>query len=366
MTWPTIHMLRDLRSGWTDAAQAALVAHSQWNQLPPFDELHHPAIRNCRDYDPSTLSKRFQPHKAASKNAGYLVIEARDKSKGPGWRTAIVNAEGQFWAVFAAPHDAFHKQVADRFKGDNRKQTEPTQDDIDVRALVLSRISTERALRAWKESLVRATLSVFREAWRAEELSAEIELPEPPQTLLPPGISQVDARIGIQLVRGEEVLAALTRSNMADEVLTEILITLTPPVRAGDPIADQIIRTVLPVLDVNEDHWVKDSIYTKDGSILFPSALRTNQVAQALFAAEVEGDNHLDVGELQPTALAHYVSASSIVDSIVNGQPMRSACGIWLVSRQDPDGMDVCDECIEQLPIVSAVRELLRGFPSEP
>jgi hypothetical protein len=351
-------MLRELGSGWADRAQESMVRAARWKDLPPFDELEHPAIQSTRLFDENPENARFTRHEGATRAAGYSVVEARDKAKGPGWRTAIITTEGESWAVYADTHDDFHRSVESKFKA-IRAQLEPTKDDQDWRRFKSNEQAAREALSTWREGIVRNTLAAFGEAWASTELSVVKSLPEPPSAMLPAGLSQLNASIDIELLReSDDDGGDLGKIEPQDDsMFVEVILHIAPQLNHGDPIADQVMKTVLPAIVAGEDRW--QASYTKSGALTHTVVLSGEELERLLFAGEVEGELSIGVAEPQPTTKAHYVSASTIVDSVVNGSAVRSACGVWLVSRQNPEGMPVCEKCVEQLPDMSFVKELL-------
>ena len=180
--------------------------------------------------------------------------------------------------------------------------------------------------------------------------------------MMPPGITRIGATLEIELLRDGNNSDEDDDLNVAadGEILVEVILQLSPPAHVTDPISDQLMLTVLPTIALNEDRWAGSAVYGKDGKLFHTVVLSVAEVERLLFAVEVEGEFKDGIPEAQPSSRAHYVSAAAIVDSVVNGSPMRSACSVWLVSRQDPDGLEVCEKCIEQLPDASMVREILR------
>ncbi len=354
-------MLSSLKSGWTNTTHESLVTAMKWKLLPPFSELGHPAIQACQGFESNHQSGRFTRHESATRAAGYPVFEARDTRKGPGWRTAIIRFDDAYWAVFADTHKTFHSTVAARFKHD-RTDLEPTPDDIDWRRYKEGEAVTKEEVREWRRDVVRATLLVFRRAWSNADHSASVTLPEPPVSVMPEGVARIGAKIDVELLMAEDdERGASGGVKPADAgAVVEVVLAITPPVHVTDPISDQLIQTVLPTIAPDEDRWTGSAIYSKGGELLHSTLLSANELEQLLFAAEFEGETAGHIPKARPTSHAHYVSASTIVESVVSGRPMRSACGIWLVSRRNPDGMDVCEKCVEQLPDVSVVKELLK------
>jgi hypothetical protein len=341
-------MLKSLANGWRDDSQKANVAAGNWRDLPPFDELDHPAVEIAQGVDSDVQRKgQFDKHDEASKNAKYRVIEARDLAKGPGWRTAIAKYGDSYWAVYANTHDAFHRKVAAMFKPKNRAMTEPSVDDFELRALKLEQAKAVFELRQWRESIVQVVTQTFREAWTSPTLQASADLPD-----LDTGEGELlRSRIEIEVLRGEE-----------EESLAEILVGIQSPGNPQMPKAAMLMTTVLAVIKPSADSWVKSAVYTKDNSgIILPVSLSSSEAAQILFASEVAGAGYsgVEVPNMEPTASAHFVSRVEIVDSIVTGRPMRSACGRWIVSQQDPETKPVCGDCEEQLPDFSITRDLL-------
>ena len=359
MTWPTSRMLAGLKSGWTDPEQARLVAEKRWTELPPLSQLSHPAIAICQGYDPAVNSGAYSIHLESTKRAGFTVVEARDKSVGPGWRTAIVKHEDEFWAAYADSHDAFHKSSPAQFKK-HKTDMLPTKDDIDRRKYMLAHEEINADQRQWRADLVRATLSAFAEAFaNAPTYSAKIMLPEPPSSLLKESLT-VGAEVSFELLVPEGG-ASGTLFPLDDEMEIEIVLTLGPAMHITTPITDTIMSTVLPSIARNEDRWTRDATYSRfDDNLVAVAHLNSAEVEQLLYAAEVDGELSGGIPETAPSTLAHYVSASTIVDSVVYKAPMRSACGTWLVSSQDPTGMEVCPKCVDQLPDMSAMRDMLR------
>ena len=353
-------MLSSLKSGWTDTTHESLVASKKWKLLPPFSELGHPAIQACHGFESNQQSDRFTRHESATQAAGYAVFEARDTRKGPGWRTAIIRFDDAYWAVFANTHKSFHSTVAARFKHD-RINLEPTPDDIDWRRYKNGEAVTKEEVSVWRKDVVRATLSVFREAWSDAEHSASVTLPEPPASVMPKGVARIGAKIDVELLVADDDdgEASGSAESVDAGAFVEVVLAITPPVHVTDPISDQLMQTVLPTIAPDEDRWTGSAIYSKGGQLLHSTLLSANEVEQLLFASELKSETAGQIPKSRPTSHAHYVSASTIVESVVSGRPMRSACGIWLVSRRNPDGMDVCEKCVEQLPDVSVVKELL-------
>ena len=355
-------MLEDLKSGWTNADHASAVARKEWKELPLFSELEHPAVQICQEYDSSVASDRYSIHRSATKAAGFKVVEARDKSVGPGWRTAIVKYLDENWAVFADTHNNFHRSAPVQFKNKGRSAVMPTQGDVDIRKFKLAQQGTRDEVNFWRAGLVRATLSVFAQAWRSKRFSASISLPEPPAHLLPDGVRVLGATLDIELLRdGDDGCSVEAFVPPGDDMFVEVILALSPPLHVSDPISDSLLVTVLPAITRQEDRWTRNANYSKDnGQLLCNAILTFAEVERLLFASEVEGELIDGIPEPQPTSVCHYVNGSSIVDSVVNKTPMRSACGMWLVSSQNPAGMDVCEKCIEELPDFSAVKDLLR------
>jgi len=356
-----MRMLQSLDSGWLNQSHARLVAAGNWGELPLFSELEHPAVQACHTYTPQSASDRFTRHEECTTAAGYLVVEARDKSKGPGWRTAITRHHGTDWAVFAAPHDAFHRTAPQRF-AKSRADVEPTQDDIDVRDYKTGEAARTEVLRVWKEELARTTLAAFRDAWAAGSGVHHVSLPEPPTDFLPGGFSAVGATLDFELVHygtdagGDDVPIA-----PAGDAVVEVVLHLGHPLDVNDPISILLMTSVLPVIVNDTSRWSREALYSKpNGELVHQATLSGIEVERILFAAELEGELAEGLPEARPTSFAHYVNGSTIVESVVSGKPMRSACRKWLVSQQNTDGMDICPECVDQLPDISQVKEMLR------
>ncbi|WP_039742667.1 DUF3039 domain-containing protein [Salinibacterium sp. PAMC 21357] len=350
-------MLNGLNSGWIDTAQRQLLVEKRFKELPLLSELAHPAVQICQAFDPAVKHSRFSLHRESTKCAGFAVIEGRDKSVGAGWRSAIVSHQNSHWIAFADTHDAFHKSSPAQFKRHGKAML-PTSDDDAVKALQLSRDQVERMTVEWRSSLVRTVITVFAEAWKNGTGHAGADLPEPPPSFLPLDVSAIRAHIKFELLR-DEAVPTDTKEALSEEALVQVILTLSPSVHVSQPIGDTLVNTIMPTLETDEVVWGRNVSYTNDGDLLCIVELSPSRVEQLLYASEVEGDFELPIAETEPTTVAHYVHQRAIVDSIVLKVPMRSACGAWFVSSQNPASMDVCDRCVDELPNMSAVKELL-------
>lgn len=346
-----MRMLTQLKSGWADTTQREAIARRDWSALPAFDQLSHPALQSCVDYDDNPVGPRYTRHEGATSAAGYTVVEARDKGKGPGWRTAIIEKSGLNWAVYAAPHDEFHRSVAAKFSSRTRADVEPTEEDAALRKLKAAEATFKIELDEWRRELVEISLTVFKQCWDESGALQGIALPEPPTSLLPPGLSSLEATIEIEFAMSD---------SLSEPAITELVLRLGPRVQLDEPLTLTIIQTVLPVFAVDEDRWTRTAFYNRSAGLTLSTELDVDEIARVLFAAEVDAAG-LALTELGPTGYAHYAPKSEIVRSVVDGAPARAACGTWLVSRRIPESCPPCPKCEEHLPDASVVREMLKA-----
>lgn len=361
MTWPTLRLLASLKHGWTDKQHESLVARSAWSEMPAFNKLGHPAVHACQDFSDNPSSEKYEEHKGSTKTAGYKVIEARDTSKGPAWRTAMINMLGTTWAVFADTHNKFHATAPNAFK---RKQyLEPTEDDITIRAIKLAEDATYAEIENWQREMVRTMLDLFRDAYILEgpeggEVTKAI--PEPPVNLLPAGVDGLNASITLTVMRDAEEDCSFDEAHKDQDDAIELGISFEPW-KVDELLKDLILSAVLPVIDPDAERWTKDAgYYSKNGDLCFSYYISVARASQLIYSAESSEQTEEAPREPQATQSAHYVVRTEIIASVVEKRAIRSVCGFWFVSSRVPDGFPICEECIEALPEASAVHRFLR------
>lgn len=361
MTWPTLRLLKSLKSGWTDKAHEALVAQEAWSQLPAFTELVHPAVQICQDFETQPSSDRYEAHQSSSNAAGYAVIEAKDKSRGAGWRTAIIRKSGTVWAVFADGHDKFHSSAANAFGSKRRAGIEPTVKDEAIRKLKIGENEQYLLIADWQRQLVRSVLGLFKDVYLNNHDGQEVcvALPEPPKRFLQDPTSSLDVTVRLSILRNDRT-GTFDNAHEEQAEYVELLIDFTPWKATSDIVA-LLQDTILPVIDPREERWTRNSAsYSKAGDLSFSYDMSVARASQIIYAAESEDPQDHEPGEPQKTGSSHYVAASEITASVVDGRPMRSACGFWFVSSRLPDDLPICPACIEDLPDASAVHTMLR------
>jgi hypothetical protein len=361
MTWPTLRLLTSLKNGWTDKHHEALVARNAWSELPSFDKLGHPAIQVCQDFADNPGSNKYEEHKASTRTAGYKVIEARDSSKGPAWRTAMINMLGTTWAVFADTHDKFHASAPNAFK--RKKYVEPDDDDVAIRKLKLGEAETYEAIENWQRDMVRTMLDIFRDAYILEgpeggEVTEPI--PEPPVNLFPEGASSLNASITLTVMRDSDEDCSFDDAHEEQDDAIELGISFDPW-KVDEVLKDLILSTVLPVIDPDEERWTKDAgYYGKNGDLCFSYYISVARASQLIYSAESDGQVDEAPKEPQATQFAHYVVRNEVVASVVEKRAIRSVCGFWFVTSRVPDGFPICEECADALPDASAVHTFLK------
>ena len=317
-------------------------------------------MQACQDLESNPGSRKYSEHQASTRTAGYKVLEARDLSKGPGWRTAIIRMFDTAWAVFADAHDKFHASAPNAFKESRRGETEPTAHDITIRAIKLQEAEQAELIASWQRGLVRSMLELFREAYlsRDEDVHVMAKLPEPPNSLLPAGGSALNLGIGLTIVHDDRV-SQLAEERQQPEALVEILISFAPW-SVDENLQNLVLTTLLPVIDPWQEKWTRDAAcYDKSGNLSFSYDISVARASQLIFAAESTDDAYFEPEEPQPTQHAHYIVCSELAASVVECRPIRSVCGLWFVSSRVPDGLPICSDCTEGLPDASIVRALL-------
>lgn len=361
MTWPTFQLLSNLKTGWTNRDHEKLVTREDWPNLPPFDELQHPAIQAAQGYASNPSSDKFKEHKEATRVAGYKVIEARDRSKGPGWRTALINMHDATWAVFADHHDKFHNSVGAAFS--NKNSLEPTDRDVAIRKIKLTESQSVVAIENWQRQMIRAFLDLFHEAYVLGDkdlASITKVLPEPHSSLLGQEGEKLNVTVSLTVVRDTNGPQDFDDAHQGETDEIEVGLDFSPW-KIKEEFKDLILTTILPVLDPDEHKWSSHSAYyDKDNNMCFSFSLSAAKVSQLIFAAEFDGDSNLTPVEPQPTPFAHYAEAGEITASIVEKRTIRSLCGFWFVASRLPDDLPLCRECYDALPEASNARRLLK------
>lgn len=329
--------------------------------MPPFSQLGHPAIQVCQDFSANPASDKYEAHQGSTRTAGYKVVEARDTSKGPGWRTAMINMHGTTWAVFADTHDKFHASAPNAFK---RKQyLEPSEDDRTIREIKLKEGETNAAIENWQREMVRTMLDLFRDAYLsdgAEGCEVTKLIPEPPKDLLPAGIDGLSANITLTVMRDSDEDSSFDEAHKEQDDAIELGISFEPW-KVDELLKDLILSAVLPVIDPDEEKWTKDAgYYSKNGDLCFSYFISVARASQLIYSAESDEETEEVPKEPQATQSAHYVTRTEIVASVVEKRAIRSVCGFWFVSSRVADGFPICEECIDALPEASAVHRFLR------
>lgn len=360
MTWPTMRLLKSLQSGWTNPAHESSVKRQAWNELPLFSDLGHPALQACQDFEANPGSKKYTEHQASTRHAGYKVIEARDLSKGPGWRTAVIRMFDTAWAVFADAHDKFHTSAANAFRESRRGETEPTVFDINIRAIKLQETEQAALIASWQRQLIRSVLDLFKEDYLSTDKNVDVsvKLPEPPDCLLQSDSRALGLEIRVAVVHDDRE-SSLEEDEQEPEALVEILVSFAPW-SADEEVQNLVLTTVLPVIDPWEEKWTREAAsYDKNGNMSFSYDMSVARASQLIFAAESEDDRYFEPEDPQPTQQAHYIVRGELAASVVECRPIRSVCGLWFVSSRVPDGLPICRDCMEGLPDASFVRALL-------
>lgn len=299
-----------------------------------------------------------------------MVWEARDKSQGVGWRTAIIVKHELTWAVFASAHDKFHARASAAFGKARIAQTEPDKNDVALRKLKLDKGQQAERVDAWQKELVWAVLRLFKDAYTSagDANTSEVTLPEPPIEIRGPQTGPLDMKLRIHVVRDEATdNNSFAEAHLQDVGLVELVIEFDPW-KMGDDLGTTIMTTILPVFDQRQDAWSKDAAsYTRDDTGLYfmcdISAVRASQI---IYAAESPNGADVMPRDPVPTEFAHFVPGGSITASVVKGSSMVSACGLWIVSSRDPRKFPVCPECEESLPDASLARSTLRSYRTRP
>lgn len=361
MAWPTMRLLKSLTDGWADVSEKSKVVGGDWKNLPLLSELGHPAVEICQDVESNPNSPKYELHRAASSAAGYRVIEAKDRSVGAGWRSAIIQREDVSWIVFADKHDRFHKTVADRFGADSRIGIEPTDQDIALRKLKLAEVKTQALVGQWKRELIEAVLNAFKEAFELIPGGGEVVclLPYPPASLVQPGAQDFQIKLVVSVTA--EYTAQEIRSMMdgdhADTVLAGISLkfdawkTLGGVGEEGSPLQHILLQTVLPVLDMREETWDKEpsAYYGLDGSLNFDIEMTLLSAMQIVYAAENTGSPSTEVAaECARSNVGHFVTRQALFEALETQKPLRAVCGYWFVPSRFPDQYPVCSDCGKQ------------------
>lgn len=360
MTWPTIRFLKSLSSGWTDPSHESSVKREAWNELPLLTDLGHPALQVCLDFVTNPGGKKYCEHKASTKQAGYKVFEARDLSKGPGWRTAIIRIQDVAWAVFADAHDKFHASAPNAFRGSRRADLEPNVFDLSLRKIKLDEASTSALIESWQRELIHTVLELFKSGYLMKKGHTELHtsLPEPPACLLREDNLSLNLEVRLNILHDdrEEVLE---EEEQKVDALVELELRFTPWA-ADEELENTIITTLLPILNPREEVWTsKAASYDKSGSLSLTYDISVERASQLIFAAESDDNSYTDPQPAQQTHQAHYIVGGELAASVVECRPIRSVCGVWFVSSRVPDGLPICADCIEALPDASLVHEML-------
>ena len=372
MAWPTMRVLRALTTGWDDVSQRSLIAGSDWRSLPMLDELSHPAIRACQDFDANPSLSKYERHREATAVAGYPVTEARDMGVGPGWRAAIIVKDGVSWIVHVETHDRFHSTVASRFTSQKLAYTEPTDDDIQLRHLKLLEAKIAGLTKSWQEEVIRRSLSAFREAFVNHPDGQEViaQLPSPPAEMLQPGAESIELELAVSVVC--ESPRVESGSDEEGSALAEVSIRFDSwkilSARLGnsssaDGISTLLLTTILPVLDGREETWTTEPAahYGIDGSLTFDIEMSRMRALQLLFAAENEGTSGPTLGQATRADVHHFVTQDDLKAAIAEQKPLRAACGYWFVPARFPDGFPLCSECARQERVIRFLGQLSAG-----
>ncbi|MFC6697034.1 DUF3039 domain-containing protein [Nocardioides daphniae] len=317
---PTLRCLKDdLPNDWESASDNAAAQQSRVDK--PLPELGHPIIRKAAADFPAERAV-VQP---ARESISGLSDPVWWKVKiGGRWRGAVWEdpETGQGWLCAAGYRR--EREASDFYKGFMAAVAAkgpdiflPTDED---RALLKRELQTH-TLDEWSLSLQELVRSAALTHWESFG-EAQIDVMHPIAT---------EKEIAL-------VTVTVDRETIDDEVLLEILISIECVDYAHLPLVQWAELVALSAVDRREQRWRSLPIAGVPTHSQVLEGMDVDAVAYSMSQEAIPG-----LFELGDTA--HFAHTGRLVESIIEGEGVKSLCGAFFVPRQDHQDLPKCPHC---------------------
>ena len=305
---PTLRLLDELTEGWADPYQKRAVAEGRWDDVQPLTHLAHPVLEKCRSVSEDTK------HTIRCTEKLRLV-----KVRSGQWRAGVwLDPDGVRWVVAAGLAKGDHQDREDFYEhlartcstSAGRAALLPTDDDHRL----LKRETASRLLTDWELAVQGLAADLLAGALHAG--SHRLHVPHP---------------------KGAPRMADVELTVVVDQDIEEYVLSIMLVTHPGSQLAYLMEQRLLISIAPPEQDWdVAGGIY----SAMEARGHGMNQIEHLHSATR-----NRRLLDSFPGQVAHRVHRRHVGDAAVNGEAVRSLCGVFFVPRTDPFSLPECGEC---------------------
>lgn len=314
---PTIRALvEDLDHGWSQPWPPRLLKTRDFDSLTPLSALPHPIIEKSAS-DIGEDPARDNPVGSIASSRTIPLLEVKTAQ----WRGAVWSdpETGSNWLVAAGrakgghqDHDDFYRRIERAAKSGLLESWLPGEDDLRL----LKRETAARILHDLELEIQSLTTDALERALNTGTGAFSVLHPKSRGQLATVAVEIHEGDDSIDTVIVEVDPAPQFRASvLAWTVALRVLITLWPPEQDWDP-------------------------HSFTFSNMLPSGSLISRLRRLTGICERK-----ELAESTPGSQSHYFHTPGILDSTVNGTAVKALCGVYVVTRQNPDGLPVCPEC---------------------
>lgn len=314
---PTIRALvEDLDHGWSQPWPARLLRSRDFDGLSPLSALPHPIIEKSVDdigEDPS----RDNPVGGIVSSRTIPLLEIKTGQ----WRGAVWSdpQSRSNWLIAAGTakgghqdHDDFYRRIERAAESGLLESWLPGEDDVRL----LKRETAARILHDFELEIQSLSAGALERALKTGADAFAVPHPKSREQLATAAVEIDQGDDAVETVIAELDPAPQFRASaLAWTVALRVLITLWPPEQDWDP-------------------------HSFTFSNMLPSGSMASRLRRLTGICERK-----ELAESTPGSQSHYFHTPGILESSVNGTAVKSLCGVYIVTRQNPDGLPVCPEC---------------------
>jgi len=320
------------RGTFEDTTPLDLIANGAWDRVKLYT-VQHPLLDDARYRFKTGFPDR---HVSASRTYGEAVYEVRERG-GAAWRGLVVmDAEGDPWLVWAERHDQFAKHAGSV----QIPKLLPTAVEYKLRD------REEAAQRAgqWRKDVLTAFVRALRDSIRTGET----------QSVTIPGLREGEsAVIEVEAIH-DEPAPAVDQAHTGQSVMC---VSLKIRGKGWNDFEAALVNVCLPFLE--PDHTKVQPVMGKDGLTAMVDITHA-QIVQLI--ADPPTYDAERPAQVAPRDRLHYVGSQHLLESFVDGTPVRGVCGIWFVASHGEEcGLPICSQCEAEQPMAQAVLDLLRS-----
>lgn len=290
-------------------------------------------------------------HQEATKAYGSTVYEVRSRI-GAGWRGAVVlDDDGDPWLIFAAPHNAFHNQVATALKREKpaskstpveRNVWEPTSVDHKMKVAEAERVDRSR-------TAMLVYLQVLDGIRESLDTSSPVALVSPPHW--DPETPFPTVSYSVNIVHAEAAEDAADAHTTTSDI--DVVISLSD--------GNQDIRDILATAAcfLQPEAGLRTVGYSKKSEQVISVMVTHAHLAQLL--ADIDEPAGGFPGPAIPPTHRHWFRKDDQVRGFVEGDAVIALCGgAYVLSEGEDAALPICDDCETVKPVAQGLLDQLR------